>query len=88
MSFTIPLAFDLISTFEIGSMRPVATTDFATSPRSTVASRAESISLDDPPSTAHADPPMTRRPIAMPAVTMRFRVRTMVMPSLPTGSYG
>ena len=69
-------------------MRPVATTDFATSPRSTVASRAESIPSMIRRSTAQADPPTTSRPIAMPAVTIRFRVRTMVMPSLPTGSYG
>ena len=88
ISFTIPLAFDLISTFEIGSMRPVATTDLATSPRSTVASRAESMSLDDPRSTAHAEPPTRRMPRTMPVERIRLRVRRMVMPSLPTGSYG
>ena len=35
----IPLAFDLISTFEIGSTLPVATTDLTIVSRSTVASR-------------------------------------------------
>src|SRR5262245_47658135 len=41
----MPLAFDLISTLVIGSMRPVATTDRAMPPRSTVANREESISF-------------------------------------------
>ena len=52
----MPLAFDLISTFEIGSMRPVATTDFATSPRSTVARRPASMAAADPPSTGPRRP--------------------------------
>ena len=34
----MPLAFDLISTFVIGSILPVATTDLTIVPRSTVAS--------------------------------------------------
>src|SRR5262249_38172116 len=44
-SLMMPLAFDLISTFVIGSMRPVATTERAMSPRSTAANREESISV-------------------------------------------
>src|SRR5262245_12722525 len=44
-SLMMPLAFDLISTFVIGSMRPVATTDLVMSPRSTWARREVSISF-------------------------------------------
>ena len=40
----MPLAFDLISTFVIGSILPVATTDFVIVPRSTVAMRDGSMS--------------------------------------------
>ena len=42
-SLMMPLAFDLISTFVIGSILPVATTERARSPRSTVARRDGSI---------------------------------------------
>ena len=38
----IPFAFDLISTFVIGSILPVATTDLTIVPRSTVARRDSS----------------------------------------------
>ena len=44
----MPLAFDLISTFVIGSIFPVATTERASVPRSTVASR-DSGMLAGPP---------------------------------------
>ncbi len=40
----MPLAFDLISTLVIGSILPVATTDFVIVPRSTVAMRDGSMS--------------------------------------------
>ena len=52
----MPLAFDLISTFVIGSIFPVATTDRAITPRSTVASLESGRSADDPYSadTPHA----------------------------------
>src|SRR5262245_29597677 len=58
----MPLAFDLISTFVIGSMRPVATTDRAMSPRSPVANREESISFVGRDITTN---PVTPNPLKM-----------------------
>src|SRR5215813_13605194 len=58
----MPLAFDLISTFVIGSMRPVATTERAMAPRSTVANREESISVVGRDITTK---PVTPKPLRM-----------------------
>src|SRR5262245_56931815 len=58
----MPLAFDLISTLVIGSMRPVATTERAMSPRSTVAKREQSISLVGRDNTTK---PVTPSPVRM-----------------------
>src|SRR5688572_3151223 len=44
----IPFALDLISTFVTGSTLPVATTDRTMAPRSAVASRDGSMSVDAP----------------------------------------
>ena len=44
----MPFALDLISTFVIGSILPVATTDLTITPRSTAASLESGISGDDP----------------------------------------
>ena len=56
----MPFAFDLMSTFVIGSTLPVATTDFTMVPRSTVASFEGSISGAAPFSvTRPAAPPRT-----------------------------
>ncbi len=62
----IPFAFDLISTFVIGSTLPVATTDFTINPRSTVASREASTLADAPFRVARPAAPttMTRPSVA------------------------
>ena len=63
----MPFAFDLISTFVIGSTLPVATTDFTIVPRSTTASFDGSISGDAPFSVARpAAPPTTTSATARP----------------------
>ena len=69
----MPFAFDLISTFVIGSTLPVATTDLTIVPRSTVASREGSTSADAPLSVARpAAPPRTTTATAAP-MYRRFR---------------
>ena len=58
----MPFALDLMSTFVMGSTFPVATTETAMVPRSTVAIRAGSIAADPPPNAESAQR-------AMPATT-------------------
>ena len=68
----MPLAFDLISTLVMGSIFPVATTDRAIVPRSTVASLDSGI-FAGPPKYADPPHPITARPrTATPPYTARF----------------
>ena len=64
----MPFAFDLISTFVIGSTLPVATTERRIVPRSTTAILAGSIVVEAP---VRAVKPQ------MPATTIRTKMETM-----------
>src|SRR4051812_6908154 len=63
----IPLAFDLISTLVIGSILPVATTDFTIVPRSTVAILDASTSAVAPLSDVNPQIPATSSTTRVPA---------------------
>ena len=69
----IPFAFDLISTFVIGSTLPVATTDLTIVPRSTVASRDGSMSGEAPLSVANPAAPPTTSTATPTPMYRRFR---------------
>ena len=88
-SLMMPLAFDLISTFVIGSIFPVATTERARSPRSTVARRDASTVVTgramtrvavEPERAQHHERGHDRQPLAP------SRLRHDVTPSLPRRS--
>src|SRR5438477_10925163 len=69
----MPLAFDLISTFVIGSTLPVATTDRTIVPRSTVAIREGSTSADAPLSVASPYAPPSTTTATTPRTYGHFR---------------
>jgi hypothetical protein len=70
----MPFAFDLISTFVIGSILPVATTDRAIVPRSTVACRDSGI-VADPLKNEAPQATSTRTKMAIPP----YRARLLVL---------
>src|SRR5687767_2698460 len=65
----MPFALDLMSTFVMGSTFPVATTETAMVPRSTVAIRAGSIAADPPP---NADSAQKAIPTRMTPARIHF----------------
>src|SRR5580765_3204894 len=76
----MPFAFDLISTFVIGSTLPVATTDRTIVPRSTVAMRDGSMSADAPLSVTRPYAPAITT-TAAPAL-MNHHLRDFLFPEL------
>src|SRR5437016_13171100 len=69
----MPFAFDLISTFVIGSTLPVATTDRTIVPRSTVAIRDGSTSAEAPFSVARPYAPPSTATTATATMYGHFR---------------
>src|SRR3954467_9217185 len=68
----MPFAFDLISTFVIGSTLPVATTERTIGPLSTVASFDGSMFVDAPLSVEKPQTPPARTSVATTAIRTRF----------------
>src|SRR5258708_28376937 len=71
----MPLAFDFTSTLDLGWIFPVATTDFAMSPRSTPASFDGSIVLFGFSADLRANPPPANTAIRTPKTTGHLRLR-------------
>src|SRR4051812_4839784 len=68
----MPFAFDLISTFVIGSTLPVATTERTIVPLSTVASFDGSMFVDAPLSVEKPQAPPARTSVTTTAIRTRF----------------
>src|SRR3954467_4404468 len=68
----MPFAFDLISTFVIGSTLPVATTERTIVPLSTVASFDGSMFVDAPLSVEKPQTPPARTSVTTTAIRTRF----------------
>src|SRR5262249_48621422 len=75
----IPLALDLISTFVVGSILPVATTDRTIVPFSATTSLLESTSADAPPS--FVNPATIARAITTRTAPMYQRFRERFCPA-------